>query len=776
MVGQPVVRVEDARLVSGGARFGADIHLHGELHAVFVRSAHAHAAIESVDVSAARRHPGVAAVFVADDIDAVAAPLTVRSLPTFTVITHGPLAKERARYVGDPIAVVLAETAAAAIDAAETVEVEYATLPTIIDWSSATAPGAPAIWSEATGNVLWELTEQFGRAEDGHPSGLDVHLTIEGNRVANAPLECRTILVQSGPGGTSLGIWSGTQNPQGLRAGLASTFGLRVADVRVRTPDIGGSFGQKGWMRPEDVVVTAAALLTRRPVRWVETRGENLMSAGHARDDHAELTASVTPDGIVRTVRASVVLDQGAYPVHGSVRDGTCRIIRTLLPGPYRIGHLDYRGRLVATNKGSYVTYRGPWATESLIRERLMERVARQVGVEPLELRRRNLVDDDDPTSAMITGPSLAGLTLRQACDTLEAHLDLPAFRHEQRSARADGRYIGVGVALVLEPAPGPANYLQSVGGFVAPPEPALVRLEIDGSITVLTAQVPSGQGHETTFAQLASDALGIPISRIAVGAGDTAAVPFSLYGTGGSRAAFRAGGAITLAATELRNRIVEVAAALLEASPDDLVVDNGTVSIQGTPARSVTLAAVAMAGWHGAALLADRPGRFEVTMSHALPGPGWSQAAHAAVVSVDIETGRVTVDRYVVVADCGTVINPAVVEGQVQGGVAQGLASVLYESIRFDDAGQPLCANLAEYRMPSALEVPDVEVVHLPAQPGAAPRGVGEGGAIGSPPAVLNAIEDALAPFGFQTSAAHVTPESIVTALKGPVHGTTAI
>ncbi len=310
----------------------------------------------------------------------------------------------------------------------------------------------------------------------------------------------------------------------------------------------------------------------------------------------------------------------------------------------------------------------------------------------------------------------------------------------------------------------------------MAPPEPALVRLEIDGSVTVLTAQGPSGQGHETTFAQVAAEALGVSIERVTVGSGDTATAPFSLYGTGGSRAAFRVGGAVDAAACELRTRILDVAATLLEAHPDDLVIDDGAVTVRGTPSRSVPLATVAMAGWHGAALLTDHAERFTVTTSFGAPGPGWSQAVHAAVVSVDVETGRIEPVRYVVVADCGTVVNPTVVEGQVQGGVAQGMASVLHETVQYDPDGQPLSTNLAEYRMPSTMEVPAVEVVHLPAVPDAPPRGVGEGGAIGSAPAILNAVEDALAPFEFLTSSAHVSPESIVQHLKGASHGTSAL
>ena len=444
------------------------------------------------------------------------------------------------------------------------------------------------------------------------------------------------------------------------------------------------------------------------------------------------------------------------------MRDGTCRIIRTLFPGPYQIEQLQFRAQLVATNKGSYVTYRGPWAAETLARERLMDTVARDVGIEPLELRRRNLANG--AAAAMITGPTLDDLTLRTACDVMEDHLHLAAFRATQRADRSRGRYRGVGFAMVLEPAPGPPNFFPSVGGFVAPPEPARVRLEIDGSVSVHIAQVPSGQGHETTFAQVAADELGIDLAKITVQHGDTDTAPFTLYGTGGSRAAFRAGGAVGVAAATLRARIVEVAAALLEASPDDLEVRDGVVAVRGTPTRAIPLAAVAMAGWHGAALLADVPERLDVTSSFGPPGPGWSQALHAAVIDVDIETGNVAVDRYVVVADCGRLLNPQIVEGQVQGGVCQGIAAALYESFHYDSDGQPVTTNLADYRMPSAVEVPNIEVVHLPpARPDAPPRGVGEGGAIGAPAAVINAVEDALATFAFVATTAHITPEAIV-------------
>jgi aerobic carbon-monoxide dehydrogenase large subunit len=768
--GAPVRRVEDRRLVTGAARFGADIAKPGQLHAAFVRSTLAHALVRGVDTTAAASAPGVRAVLVAADLLATVTPFSVRSLPTFPSLTYTALAQDRVRYVGDPVVLVIAESEADAADAAELVAVEYEALAAVGSWREALEPAAPAIWGDASGNQLWEIDEHFGAPVEGAAGGATeiVTVRIDGNRVANAPLECRTVLVDTDPNGTSLEIWTGTQNPNGLRAGLAGLFGLAVSRIRVRTPDIGGSFGQKAWVRSEDVAVAAAALALRRPVRWVESRSENLMVGGHARDDHMVIEASVGPDGIVHAASLDLVVDQGAYPVFGSVRDGTCRIIRTLVPGPYRIGYLHVRARLVATNKASYVTYRGPWAAETLARERLMDTVARHLGIEPLELRRRNLVDPLGPSPAMVTGPTLDGLTLGVACDVAERHLDLPAFRAAQHAGRGLGRYRGVGFSMVLEPAPGPPNFFPSVGGFVAPPEPAKVRLEIDGSVSVFIAQVPSGQGHETAFAQVAADALGVDLDAVTVVHGDTDTTPFTLYGTGGSRAAFRAGGAVATAAAELRRRIVTVAGALLEANPDDLEVRDGAVFVRGTPARSLPLASVAMAGWHGAALLTDVPERLEATSSFAAPGPGWSQALHAAVVNVDVETGLVAVERYLVVADCGRMLNPAIVEGQVQGGVCQGIASVLHETFRYDAEGQPLTSNLAEYRVPSAVEVVRVEVVHLePAMPDAPPRGVGEGGAIGAPAAIINAVEDALAPFGFVASGAHIAPEDIVRHVK---------
>ena len=338
---------------------------------------------------------------------------------------------------------------------------------------------------------------------------------------------------------------------------------------------------------------------------------------------------------------------------------------------------------------------------------------------------------------------------------------------------RAKPVYRGVGFSITLEPAPGPPDFLASVGGFVAPPEPATARLEVDGTITVATAQVSSGQGHETTFAQIAADELGVDPAVVNVQRADTDAIPFSLYGTGGSRAANRAGGAVRAASAALRRRILDVGATLMEASAEDLAIAGGSVIVRGTPARSVSLADVAGAGWHGAALLPDEPTKLEAAATSTTPGPGWSQAVHAAVVRVDTETGDVEIERYVAVEDCGAVINPDIVEGQVQGGVAQGIAGVLFESLRYDPDAQPVTSSLADYCVPSSVELPPIEVSHVPAAAAvSAPRGVGEGGAIAAPAAVLNAIEDALRPFRFVATSAHIEPGVIVQATEGEPDG----
>ncbi|HVW31676.1 MAG TPA: molybdopterin cofactor-binding domain-containing protein, partial [Acidimicrobiia bacterium] len=528
----------------------------------------------------------------------------------------------------------------------------------------------------------------------------------------------------------------------------------------VRAGDIGGAFGAKYTISREDVALCAAALELGRSVKWIEDRNEHLQVGGQAREETFDVVAAVRNDGTILGLRVGMTLDSGAYQQFPFGADIACRLIGTMLPGPYKIPALEFTSTMVATNKAQYVFYRGPWAAESFVRERMLDVIAAELGLSRAEVRLKNLYGADELPARMVTGPALDARMSAKA--TLQRALHRAAFdrwEEAQAEARAQGRYLGLGFATYIEAAPGPPGYYDHVvfPGFssITPgTEPVHAVLEADGTVSVVTQQQPHGQGQETTLAQVAADQLGVPVDLIRVRYGTTSATPFG-FGTGGSKSAAITGGAASLAAAELRSRIVDLAAGLLEAAPADVVVDGGRVHVRGVPAVHVTLAEVAAAA--GAPLRA-------VGAWNGGEG-GWAQATHVCWAEVDVATGLVRIPRYLVVEDCGEIINPAIVDGQIRGGVAQGIGAVLYEKAAYDETGQFQSGTFVDYLLPTAMEIPDVEIEHL-ATPAAIPfnyRGVGEGGLIGTPPAVVSAIEDALAPFAVRITEAHLPPTRIL-------------
>jgi carbon-monoxide dehydrogenase large subunit len=768
-VGASVNRVEDPRLLTGRARFVDDITLPGMLHAAFVRSTVPHARLIGVDVSAARSAPGVAAVLTAPDLAAAnVQPVSYDAVPEFLLPRQYPaLAHEKVRYIGDPIAVVVATSRAAAEDAAELVVVDDELLPATGTIEQALSGERPPVWDETGSNVIWQQHREFGdpasafgRAHRVVPARLRQH------RVTNAPMETRGLIASFDPGRRELVCYAATQAPQHTRLTLARMLGLPAHSVRVVNGDIGGSFGQKAWVRHEDVTVAAASVILGRPVKWIEDRSENLATAGQARDEYADLEVAVDADGSILGVRLALFMDQGAYPIAMNLRSTTAQIIRTLFPSAYRIEHFDFSATVVATNKGSYTTYRGPWAAETWLRERMFTLVARELGMDPVEFRRRNLWLDDDLPREMATGPTMAKLTIRSSLDRLEAHPIYAGFRDRQQAARTQGRLLGIGVSTFLEPAPGPPNFLASVSGITGGAEPARARIEPDGTVTVTVIQAPGGQGHETTFAQIAADELGVDLSSVRVVHGDTAVIEPSLFGTAGSRSAYSSGGAVQGATRTLGAKLRGIAAHLLEASPDDIDLADGRAFVRGTPEHQVPHQQLAMVGWYAAAMLPEgMTTGLEVVHQQRNTDAGFSQAVHCCVVEVDEHTGLVKVVDYVVFEDCGDVINGAIVDGQVRGGVAQGIATVLYERVVYDDDANFFTSTLVDYLIPTAAEIPPIEVHHVEGGHRSEVnfRGVGEGGAICSPAAVSNAIEDALSPFRARVTELYMPPPVVL-------------
>jgi carbon-monoxide dehydrogenase large subunit len=770
LVGARLPRVEDARLLRGRGRYVDDVQPVGLRHAAFVRSPFAHARITAVDTAVARATPEVDLVLTAAELEGVVGVMRGAGPEGLHSPAFGPLASDRVRFVGDPVAIVVAASRAAAEDACEQVDVTYEPLAAVVDVDAAVDLDAPAVFEEVGHNLMFEGHWVYGDPDARFAAAPRTgRWRFTQHRQCNAPLEGRAGVVDHDPDTGDLTYHAAHQNPHGLRLFVAELLGVPAHRFHVRTDDVGGSFGQKAYVSREDVAVCAAGMLLGRPVKWVEDRVENLQAAGQAREERFDVEAAYDDDGAVRAVRVDMVYDQGAYQLTTLPPTIFPTIVRVLFPGAYRLRDLEFRVRVVATNKATYVAYRGPWEAETFVRERMLDEIAADVGIGPETVRERNLLATDELPTRLVTDVSFEHVTARQTFTTAMALADLDAFRRAQRAARLEhGRLLGFGLATFVEPSPGPPDYTQALGAGAAPrsAQRATARLEPDGSLTVFTSQSPHGQGHHTTLAQLAADELGVPFDGVRIVSGDTQVTPFNLVGTGGSRAATLASGAVIGVVADVRRQVVRLAAHLLEAADDDVEIVDGVVSVRGVPASARPLAEVAAVAYRNTALLPPdvTPG-IDASYDFAIPEGGWSQATHCCWVDVDPHTGRVHIDRYLVVEDCGELINPTIVEGQIAGGVAQGIAGVLFERAEYDRQGQLLTSTFADYLLPTCAEIPPIEIHHLESPPQGPIdfRGVGEGGAIGAPAALCNAIADAVRPLGATVLEQHLPPTRIL-------------
>jgi carbon-monoxide dehydrogenase large subunit len=592
-------------------------------------------------------------------------------------------------------------------------------------------------------------------------------------RMATAPKFTPPPLLKPKPADPLAVLKPFLREPERLAEIVRSFLGLLARDPsrlpRVRAQDIGGAFGAKALIGPEDVAVVAAARALGRPVKWIEDRNEHLLVGSQARDERVDVEAAFTRDGTLLGLRADLVLDQGAYsgfPVGAAMYPS---IIRVMMPGPYRVPAYRFDATVTASNKATYGAYRGPWAVETWVRERLLDVAARELGLGRDEIRLRNMFASDELPVRMITGPTLdVRMSARATLERALAAAEFDGWPSRQAAARAEGRLLGLGFATFIEAAPGPPDMAAATAGgamgAAIGSEPIRVVLEDDGTVGVVTQQMPHGQGHETTLAQVAADELGVSVEKVRVRYGDTAITPFGLAGTGGSRSAAMAGGAVTMGARALRDRIRDLGADLLEAAPDDVVITDGSVHVVGAPAVSVSLAEVATHARHSGGIRFPGEAVREVAEWDGGEG-GWAQATHVCWVEMDLVTGRVHILRYLVVEDCGEIINPMVVDGQIAGGVAQGIGAVLYEKTVYDDDAQLQTGTFLDYLVPTAAEIPDLEIHHLetPSTIEANYRGVGEGGMIAAPAAITNAIEDALAHLGVCVTEQHLPPTRIL-------------
>ncbi|MGW2490897.1 molybdopterin-dependent oxidoreductase [Streptomyces sp. NPDC001606] len=758
-IGSSALRPQDRDFLTGDARYVADLTVPGMLHARFVRSPHAHARITGIDVAPALAVPGVVAVYTAADLAGSLNPITVGCpLPGYTSPAFAPLQGDRVRFEGDPVALVVAGSARVAEDAADLVAVGYQVLKPVMDPRAATAE---PLFDEVDGNVLYTEHRRHGDCESAFAEATRVvRHRLRQERVQNAPLEPRGGLAVYDPETGRLGYDVASQSPNSHRAFLAEVLGLDPELIRVRVPaNMGGSFGIKGGMYREDAAVCWASIRLGRPVRWIEDRREHLTAAGQARGEEIDIEVALGPDGAILGLRADLTADQGAYPVPPIASAVFVALVGCLLPNCYRIPAYEFRGRLVLTNRTPYVAYRGPWEMAVFAAERTMDLIARELGEEPADYRLRHLARVDGPDSRTVVGASLAdmprlGSTLRLG----RGRARLGAFRAEQARARAEGRLLGLGITTLLEPAPGPWSLSEAVGSHIGP-EPVRLVLSPAGRLTIRTAQIPHGQGQATTLSQIAASILGLTMAEIDVVSGDTAEVPYSLAGTGASRAAALAGGAVLRAARTLRERLLTAAGA--EA---------------GRPAHHLDLAAGEIVSRTDGTVLTDLPGllrrhfgaadgRLDVTEVFDGAETGWAEATHCAWVEIDPDLGTVAVRRYLIVADSGRIINPAVADGQLRGGAVQGIATVLHERSGYAADGRQLSASLTDYLLPTTRTVPPIEIVHADTErPGDVPfRGLGEGGAVLAPAAVVAAVEDALAHLGVRLTERYLPPWRLV-------------
>ena len=762
LFGVRVERREDLPLLTGQGSYTDDLKRPGMLHAAVLRSPHAHAKIRSIAVSAARALAGVAAVFTHVDLGAAgkAIPL-LQPNPLLVARTQLLLAHDEVRYVGEPVAFVVGDDRYVTEDALELIEVAYEPLAVAADAEGALEDGAPLVYPEIANNLasrftlgFGDATEVFGRAD------LVLRQRFKTHRGAGQAMECRVVLAEYDRRANRITMWSATQAPHLIGRLASQMLGMEEWQLRVIAPhDVGGGFGPKAIFYPEEGLVPFAARALGRPVKWTEDRHEHFLSTNQERDQYHDAEMALTREGKVLGFRDTVVFDTGAYVPWGIVEPW---ITATTIPGPYKLSAFQVDMQVVYTHKVPVTPVRGAGRPQAVfVMERMMDLAARELQLDPAEIRQRNFIQPEEMPYPM-------GLVYRDGAQVTYDSGDYPAclrkaqdligydqFRREQSRARFEGRYIGVGIGAYVE------------GTGLGPYEGAIVQIESSGKVLVTTGATPQGQGHVTTMAQIAAHELGINVDDVTVITGDTGAIPFGI-GTFASRIAVNAGNSIALAAREVREKALTIAANLLEANKDDLELAQGSVFVRGAPARSISLGVLALtaAGARPGYTLPPgvQPG-LQATHYFSPSQAAYASGAHVITVEVDVRTGDVKILDYAVAHDCGRMINPMIVEGQVQGGVAHGIGNSFYEELIYDNNGQLLTASFMDYLLPTAKEVPTAKIAHMevvcPLNP-LGVKGVGEGGTIPSAAAFAGAVEDALAPFNVTVKEVPLSPEKV--------------
>jgi carbon-monoxide dehydrogenase large subunit len=772
MVGAKIKRREDPRLITGRAQYVEDIQLVGTLYAAFVRSPYAHAKISNVDVSAAKAKPGVFGAYSgADLVDAkfdVSVP-TAAELPGLVKPAHPPLALGEVRFVGELVAVVVANDPYAARDAAEAVTVQYDELPAVVDLDKAAA-GGPYAHSGLESNIAYEMPIKVGDVDAAFAKAdVIVKERIVNQRVVPCPMEPRTMLAEWQPGPQQLTLWSSTQIPHLLRTNIAMLLGLPEIKVRVIAPEVGGGFGAKLNLYPEELLVSWLSMQFGKPIKYIETRSECFQAMTHGRDQIQYVEAAATKDGMLLGLRMKILSNLGAY--HQLLTPAIATFTPLMAQGCYKMEGLECQLLGVFTNTMSTDAYRGAGRPEAtFLIERMIDLVAIKLGIDPAEIRRKNFIGGAEFPFATLTGLTYDSGEYAASLDKALELADYKGLRAKQAELRKQGRYMGIGLSTYVE--------VCGMGPSAAMPAPgwdsATIRVEPTGSVTVMTGVSPHGQGQETTFAQIVADRLGVPIDAINIIHGDTDKVQYGV-GTFGSRGTAVGGAALSLAIDSIQAKAIKIAAHQWEANPDDVEYKDGKIQVKGDPSKSLSTAEVGFMAFRGINLPADVEPGLDATRRFEPPNFVYPFGAHVCVVEVDPETGEVTILKYVAVDDCGPIINPLIVEGQVHGGLAQGISQALFEEAVYDENGQLTSGTFMDYAIPHAEQLIEFTTGHTETTTPVNPlgiKGVGEAGTIGSTPCVVNAVMDALAPFGVTHLDMPLRPEKLYNAMHAHTNG----
>jgi carbon-monoxide dehydrogenase large subunit len=766
-VGERVLRKEDPRLLTGSGSYVDDVELPGMVHAHILRSDLPHARIEALDAAPALARDDVLLVLGPDDVQAVTEPIRcIWILPGQRQSAY-PVAAKVARFAGEPIGIVVSTTRARAEDAAELVAVQYDELPAVADPEAAVAEGAPLLQPEWSTNVVVEghagdAPETIEQAIAGADHVVERRFRIQ--RIAGCPIETRGVVARWDGHDRTLTVWTSTQAPHHVREQLAVVLRMPAERIRVIARDVGGGFGNKEHLYQEEVLVALAAVRLRRPVKWIEDRREALLATIQAREQIHVARLALTRDGDFVALHSRILSNMGARP--SNVGAGPALVAATMLPGPYRFDVAGATFASTLTNKAPSGAYRGFGMQQAAwVRERLVDEAARELGLDPVEIRLRNMLGSEDlPYTTRTFQAYDSGdypAALRRAAELVRSGETPPS----------DGKRRGIGYCSYVEfTGLGPTKDQEFLNFRLSGYEQAVVRMETDGTATVLTGTSPQGQGHETTFAQLAADVLGLDVGDVRVVYGDTATTPYGSASAIASRSMAVGGGAIVRASGRLREKILRIGGGLLEANPSDLEIRDGAVRAKDAPSRQVALSDLAEKAWLGWSLPPGETVGLEERDVHDPAGISYSYATHAAAVAVDPDTCLVEVERLVVVHDCGVVVNPMVVDGQVHGGAAQGIGNALLEEVIHDAHANPVTTTLMDYLLPTSGEIPDIEVVHIetpsPHNPGGM-KGMGEGGTIGAAAAVGNAVANALPEIAHLLTETPLTPQRIWSLLR---------